>query len=376
MRMISIVLAASLLAGTAHGASYTITDLGDLPGGNDFSSGQAINAAGQVTGWSHSSAGYRAFLWDPATGMSDLGALPLPVRESFGTGINDHATVVGASGGLRATQAFIAPLSLGMSPLPGGIGNIVARDINNADLVVGSIAGRATLWRGSTAAEDLNDIIDPRLGWTLGDANAINDDGAIAGTGKIGGVTRAYLLDILTGRITNVGDLPGGLDYSYGLDMNEHGQVVGQSGGAQGDFAFLWDATTGLLNLGTLPGGVNRSMAEGINSFGQVVGWAESVRGLHAFVWQKKTGMVDLNSLIDPNSGLTLSMATAINDRGQIVVNSGTRALLLTPTLAPVPLPAALPAMAVALGGLALMRVRRRAGDGPKPRPRDGECVA
>ena len=376
MRMISIVLAASLLAGTAHGASYTITDLGDLPGGNDFSSGQAINAAGQVTGWSHSSAGYRAFLWDPVTGMSDLGALPLPVRESFGTGINDHATVVGASGGLRATQAFIAPLSLGMSPLPGGIGNIAARDINNADLVVGSIAGRATLWRGSTAAEDLNDIIDPRLGWTLGDANAINDDGAIAGTGKIGGVTRAYLLDILTGRITNVGDLPGGRDYSFGLDMNEHGQVVGQSGGAQGDFAFLWDATTGLLNLGTLPGGVNRSMAEGINSFGQVVGWAESVRGLHAFVWQKKTGMVDLNSLIDPHSGWTLSTATAINDRGQIVVNSGTRALLLTPTLAPVPLPAALPAMAVALGGLALMRVRRRAGDGPKPRPRDGEGVA
>lgn len=86
--------------------------------------------------------------------------------------------------------------------------------------------------------------------------------------------------------------------------------------------------------------------------------------------------MVDLNSLIDPHSGWTLSTATAINDRGQIVVNSGTRALLLTPTLAPVPLPAALPAMAVALGGLALMRVRRRAGDGPKPRPRDGEGVA
>lgn len=166
MRMISIVLAASLIAGTAHGASYTITDLGDLPGGTDFSSGQAINAAGQVTGWSHSSAGYRAFLWDPATGMSDLGALP--VGGSFGHGINDSATVVGASGGVRFAQAFIAPLSLGMSPLPGGIGNIAARDINNADLVVGSIAGRATLWRGSTAAEDLNDIIDPRLGWTLG----------------------------------------------------------------------------------------------------------------------------------------------------------------------------------------------------------------
>ena len=40
-----------------------MTNLGDLPGGFDFSNAFGINNAGQVVGYSITATGNRAFLW-------------------------------------------------------------------------------------------------------------------------------------------------------------------------------------------------------------------------------------------------------------------------------------------------------------------------
>ena len=91
-----------------------------------------------------------------------------------------------------------------------------------------------------------------------------------------------------------------------------------------------------LVDLGTL-GGTN-SEAHGINAASVVVGNAEDASFvLHAFLNVDNT-MYDLNNLIPAGSGYELRDATAIDDKGQIVVNAydtvtnQNRALLLNPS--------------------------------------------
>ncbi|MCW5761415.1 MAG: hypothetical protein KIS90_16715, partial [Phenylobacterium sp.] len=60
------VASALLIAAPATATAavqYILTDLGDLPGGNDHSVAYGINNAGQVVGYSYAATGYRAFLW-------------------------------------------------------------------------------------------------------------------------------------------------------------------------------------------------------------------------------------------------------------------------------------------------------------------------
>lgn len=73
-----------------------------------------------------------------------------------------------------------------------------------------------------------------------------------------------------------------------------------------------------MRDLGTLP--QMRSIAYAINNFGYVVGESVQENGMsgRAFLWTKSTGMVDLNTLISPDSGWELVVATGINVWGQI----------------------------------------------------------
>jgi probable HAF family extracellular repeat protein len=121
------------------------------------------------------------------------------------------------------------------------------------------------------------------------------------------------------GRAIDLGNL-GGTMNNEGVDINDLGQVVGNSDLA-GDttmHGFLWQSGKGMIDLGTLPGDVG-SDGDGINNLGQVVGGSWDADGNDsAYIWQNGV-MTDLNTLIPADSPLYLIEATGtINDEGQI----------------------------------------------------------
>jgi probable HAF family extracellular repeat protein len=120
--------------------------------------------------------------------------------------------------------------------------------------------------------------------------------------------------------IIDLGDLPGGRDFSVARGINDAGHVVGWSGAATGDRAFRWSAAGGLRDLGDLPGGADFSQAFGINNAGQVVGSSGAVAGTRAFRWTPGGGMQNLGVL--PGEFGNSSAASAINNRGNVVGSS------------------------------------------------------
>jgi probable HAF family extracellular repeat protein len=87
--------------------------------------------------------------------------------------------------------------------------------------------------------------------------------------------------------IIDLGTLPGG-DGSIAFGINDSGLVVGACETASGyQHACLWNKGK-ITDLGTLPGGEDYSTANAINSRGQVVGRSNTASGeYHALLWTK-----------------------------------------------------------------------------------------
>ncbi len=294
--------------------SYTITDLGVLPG-NRESYGFGINNAGQVTGYSHSLNGDRAFLWSNGV-MADLGTLPGGTY-SRGNAINDSGQVAGYSSS--------------------------------------SNGHRAVLWSNGVMT-DLGTL----PGGNLSYGYAINESGQVTGNSYSSNGGGAVLWS--NGVMADLGRLPGGYA-SYGYAINESGQVAGFSYSSSGEHAVLW--SNGVVSdLGTLPGG-NYSRGYAINDSGQVTGRANTPAGQYAFIYSDGV-MSDLNTQLINGQGWTLLEGRGINDLGQItgfgILNNNSRAFLLTP-VADTPEPATtLLVSAAILAALA----RRRFPQNPK----------
>jgi len=235
----------------------------------------------------------------------DLGTLPGD-DISVGFGLNDAGWVVGESDRLAAD-------------------NSLSRY-------------RAVLWRDGVAT-DLG-----TLGGGVATARAVNNRGQVVGVSCTAGDGAVFSCGDYAAflwqdrRMANLGSLGGG--GTFPRRINDAGQVVGDSRTADGATrAFLWQGGA-LRALGTLGGAT--SAAWGLNGAGQIVGRAATgdYRPDHAFLADPRfgAGLLDLNALIPADSGWTLTWATAINDRGQIVgqgtYGGATRAFLLTPRFA------------------------------------------
>ncbi len=153
------------------------------------------------------------------------------------------------------------------------------------------------------------------LGGTCGFANALNSQGQVVGLSSRDGNLTFHPFLWSRGVLADLGTLGG--DNGQATWINDPGDVVGEADlpGSQTHDAFLWKRGV-MSDLGNL--GLS-SFAYGINSEGQIVGHSKINDGtFRAFLWENRGPMIDLNSLISPGSGLTLTDAFYINDRGEI----------------------------------------------------------
>jgi probable HAF family extracellular repeat protein len=161
------------------------------------------------------------------------------------------------------------------------------------------------------------------FGGTFSQAFAINNIGQVVGNADQPfvpgqrGITDAFLSNN-GGALVDLGTLPGFGPDSTAFDINDRGQIAGESESANPikREAFLYDPDTGMHDLGTLGVG---SYALGINDQGQVVGYNELQGGSSAAFLDTGGVMTDLNTLLPPNADWVLIRALDINDKGQIL---------------------------------------------------------
>jgi probable HAF family extracellular repeat protein len=160
---------------------------------------------------------------------------------------------------------------------------------------------------------------------TSSSATAINERGQVVGISGIcdrafGRFSAIHAVMWEDGVPRNLGDL-GGVAWNTPAAINQHGDAAGFSntaGGSAGGLhshAVLWPREGGVVDLKTVDDDVI-SLAFGINDLGQVVGQSIGAGGSRAFLWQDGA-IVDLNTLTATDSPF-LIYANDINDRGEI----------------------------------------------------------
>jgi probable HAF family extracellular repeat protein len=274
---------------TADGAVHAFAvnagselDLGTL-NGHASSVSRALNARGEIVGWSVSGrnlvdslATTHAFLYSRGR-MLDLGTLG--GRDSQAIGINEAGQIVGVStlpDKTRHAFLYCEGKLTDLGTLPGG-GYSTANGINRSGVIAG-------------AAETATHLIHAVV-WT---SNTLRD----------------------------LGTLPAGTR-SRAIGLNDNGEIVGFSE-AEGEeiHGFLY-ARGVMRDLGSL--GNDPIRANAINDRGQIVGMSGvSKYARHAFIWQDGK-MEDLNRLIAGELSWRLGEAYDINNHGQILC-VGTRA--------------------------------------------------
>lgn len=361
VKSITLVAAFAYAGAAAQAQTYSLMDLGVLPG-KEASMPAAINEQGQVAGTSSAGTSNAAAFRYTNSGkaaLEDVGGNPASISRGFG--INSSGQVAGDSnfGNREVSRAalFVNGSARDLGTLKPGGPFSRATGINASGQVVGFSSEKPDFDLGrafivNTAAQPgfstrLTDL--GTLGGLYAQALAINDFGFVTGNSQVGtnyGPTHAFIWRSNT-KMVDLGTIAG--DFSSGTAINARNHVAGYSTINKVDeriHAFLHDGQK-MLDLGSLGAAYaesDRSFALGVNAHDQVVGYSYlppqgpiAPRQV-AFIYRQGK-MVDLNELIGTEAKqYRLHSATAINDKGQITavafdnLANAFRAVLLTPT--------------------------------------------
>jgi hypothetical protein len=327
MPVLAILL--SGICAPAHAVTYQTVDLGAWMWVND------VNQAGQVVG---TGLDYYGRVWDPHTGLSTL-----PCESyTYPQGINDSGGVVAVVASTLPNRAIRIDASGAVVPLVSLSGRkTTPSKINNANQAVGGsyngdYSRRPVLWDTAGSVIDLG-VID--AGRDTGQANDINDAGQVVGESS----SHAFVWSTSWG----LRDLGPGI----AVAINSQGSVVVNS--ADRTSSYVWRDGVGLSPLGQLTGWVT-IFGSDINSSGQVVGGAVDATGNRLpVVWNPDGGIVVLPkpSSASPSYG----EAVAINNSGWVLGSAYHEGYLWVP----VPEPGACSVLLASLAGFGAV-IRRR----------------
>ncbi len=206
---------------------YHVVDLGTLGGGG--STVRAINASGQVVGYSFTSGGAQhAFLYSGGT-MIDLGTLG--GSTSVAEDINDSGIIVGQSrltGTNAPSHAFVYSAGTMTDLNISGTRDSHAYGIDASGKIVGQynngLRNRAFQYQSGTLT-DLGTLSPTNSGNSI--ALGVSPSGIVAGDAETGG-GNAFAVLFSDGTKTNLGNL-GGDNNSAAHDVNDSAQAVGTS---------------------------------------------------------------------------------------------------------------------------------------------------
>lgn len=386
-RATAMALAAGLVGSAqATPPQYYITDLGVLPGGDNWSAGYRLNDYGQVVGATghfdqNNQLESQPFLWTPIApnniagsmvGLGNFGG----TMWSGATDINKMGQVSGyAQDANGNSQAFLWTPSGGNNTSVGskvqvgivGLTGAWETGINDQGQVAGEETSgqRPALWTPNSPNGNTGSVqYPPYQGY--GSARDLNNNGDM--TGHMNGYNGTYQAvrysDPGGGYVyTNIGDDGGPSYYNSGSGsaINDSGLVVGSYQRPDGSqWGFMWDTQGNITDI--MPNFADFTRAFGVDESGDVVGDVFFGNRLHAFLYTggmsfDQAQFYDLEDYIDPNLGWSLQGATGMNAFGQIcgygVINGQIHGYLLTP----VPAPGV--AAVIGVGGLVAARRRR-----------------
>jgi probable HAF family extracellular repeat protein len=275
----------------------------------------ALSSSGKVTGGPGP-----AYVWSRTGGVQYLGDLGR-AESTFPQAINKTGEVIGQSTLADAvtSHAFLWTSSGGIQDLgsPQG-GNSEGTAINDAGEVAGWSASpdgtviHAFFWSAATGAVDLG---TPPNGHTQSYGIAINDLGEVLGADGI----PSYATPAACFRWTqSSGMQQSALSRCDGI--NHKGQIIGSD--SQGHAA-IWEPDGSIQDLGTLSGDL-ASSALSINRAGHVVGYSRPTpnAGLQrSFFWTPTGGIIDIGRL--PKYPNVRSIPAGINNRDQVAGENG-----------------------------------------------------
>lgn len=307
-------------AGTSPAAISTYTAL-VIPGSPGCFTDRAydINASGTIVGVQDCPGTMVAFWWNPGNKR----ATAFPGAFAVAYAVNASGQAVGTLG---SQAAFWPNPSKGYSLGDLGGGASIARDINDAGIIVGSslLAGPYQEHAFRYDARDgvrLGNMVDLGTlpGGTTSQAYAISPSGVIVGQSTTGSVRHAVWWDP-SGAIHDLGVLPGGT-WATAWDINASNDIVGesntsQSGGNVWHAFFYSNASGAFSDMGAAirGGGTN---AFGMNDLGAAVGQAQFTAGVHgAMAIPGSTKWLDLGTI----AGYSASLAFAIDPTCRSIV--------------------------------------------------------
>jgi uncharacterized membrane protein len=294
------------IAATSRNAVYSVINLGPEAGVGAYLNERGHAAFGSIL-YDGISNGF--FDGDRVHDIGTLGG-----SYSWVWALNKQGVVVGESeDGEEHSNilGFAWTVHGGMRALPGASASS-ARDINDRNYIVGrtqapDISARAIRWNPDGSVTPLGP-----LPTSLSEAFTINNRGLATGfTDVASGAIHATLWD-RNGYLTDLGTLGG--ERAFGTHINERNEVAGESDNAANDrtVGFFWSRNSGMVPI-DVEGGGTRLVAD-LNDRGEVVGDTVIADRSVAYHWTLMRGLVPL-----PSGSATRSDVFDINNRSEMV---------------------------------------------------------